>query len=90
VELDVGTEVDGGAWSSSWGSSVGNSLTGQLHTMLTPSPCWSIHSGGSPARWRRPRLARLVEATTASGSAMGAGNMVERDRGQRGGDRQCG
>jgi hypothetical protein len=38
VELDAGTEVDGGAGSSSCGGGAGNSLMGRLHTKLTPSP----------------------------------------------------
>jgi hypothetical protein len=77
MDLDTGTEVDGGAWSSSCGSGVGNSPIGWLHTKLTPSPaCWSIHCGGSAARRRRPWLTKLVGPDAASSSA------VERGRGE--------
>jgi hypothetical protein len=54
VEPDVGAEVDGGAWSSLCGSGADNSLTGRLHTKLTPLACLLEHPS-----WR---LAGSVEA----------------------------
>jgi hypothetical protein len=35
-----------------WGRDVGNLPMGRRHRKLLSLACWSIHRGGSPARWR--------------------------------------
>jgi hypothetical protein len=75
-------EVDDDAWISPCGNDIGNSLAG-VASHKSRSPCLLVGGSvvkGSPARWKRRRLASSVEAVAASGPATA--------RRQRGGGRR--